>query len=131
MSGVSASTDSSIFRTLFEKVNISFRTTNDKYEHLIVTDLGTGPHCLFVRDFNSTTSDFTCLNSWGPNNKPTPVVNSMDISHYYRVSAMASKLKLQQTSKATTISNSIATLTSNVTLTSPCISTTTVPSPTS
>ena len=102
-----------VFCFLF-RGNVSFifcRTANDRYEHLIVTDLGTGPHCLFVRDFNSATSEFTCLNSWGPNNNPTPVVNSMDITHYYRVSAMASKLKMQQTSSqastSTTTSNSV------------------------
>ena len=77
-----------------------------------MTDLGTGPHCVFVRDYNSTTSEFTCLNSWGANNNPTPVVKSMDITHYYRLSAMASKLKLQQTSSqgATSIKTSLKNL---------------------
>ena len=77
-----------------------------------MTDLGTGPHCLFVRDFNSTTSEFTCLNSWGAKNNPTPVVKSLDITHYYRLSAMASKLKLQQTSSqgATSVKTSLKNL---------------------
>jgi len=111
------STTVSITKTTLRTVHCD-RTANDRYEHLIVTDLGTGPHCLFVRDYNSATSEFTCLNSWGPNNNPTPVVNSMDITHYYRVSAMASKLKMLQTSSqastSTTTSNSVQNILTSV-----------------
>ena len=55
----------------------------------------------------------------------------MDITHYYRVSAIASKLKQQQAPTPATVSNSIATATSNVSFTSSSISIATATSTTS
>jgi len=70
------------------------RSKNNKFEHLIVTDLGTGPHCLFVVKYDSVNDIVICINSWGPNNNPKPTVKIGDVMNIYRVSASA--LTLQQ-----------------------------------
>jgi len=76
------------------------RSTNIKFEHIIVADLGTGPHSLYVHDFDSINEVVNCKNSWGPKNNPTPSIKIGDIMHFYRVSAAACTISLQQ---ATTV----------------------------
>ena len=77
-----------------------FRSTNNKFEHLIVTDLGKGPHCLYVHEYDSINDVLICKNSHGPSNNPTPSVKIGDIMNFYRVSATATALTLQQATTA-------------------------------
>jgi len=66
----------------------------NRFEHLIVTDLGNGAHCLFVDRYQN--DEILCINSWGPDNDPTPLIKlsaNPDLNpDYYQVSAQAVQL---------------------------------------
>jgi len=62
------------------------------FEHLIVTNLGNGPHCMYVSSFDYKTDTITCMNSWGESNNPKPMVKVGNVINFYRVSARADGL---------------------------------------
>jgi len=61
-------------------------------EHLIVIDLGNGPHCMYVSKFDRKKDTITCMNSWGKSYNPEPVVGAKNVINFYRVLAEAEGL---------------------------------------
>jgi len=91
----------------------SDRSTNDRFEHLIVTNLGNGPHCLYVDSHDPVRNKITCINSHGQNN-PNPVVSMKNVVRYYRASALANKLLIP-----TSVRQSIAPITTSTAVQNP------------
>ena len=72
---------------LSSTISTNYRLTNDKYEHLIVTVLGSGPHCMYVKDVDVDQGEVHCINSWG-NESKHPEVAEDRVLRMYRVSVM-------------------------------------------
>ena len=72
-----------------------------------------GHHALFVDSFNPLTNEIRCLNSWGPNNNPNPILPISSIKRFYRVSCSAHQISPTSTTTQQQLVNTAPQLQSN------------------